>query len=57
MLYKKSTSTSFAANCVGYKFQVTPTKGTFDNARQQCFDMGGDLIHINLGPQGAQYHE
>ena len=40
-----------------YEFKLTLEKGNFDNARAQCADFGGDLITVNLGPEGKQYHE
>merc|ERR1712002_420924 len=40
-----------------YEFQITHEKGNFDFARQQCVNMGGDLITTNLGPEGEQYHK
>ena len=38
-----------------YEFKLTISKGNFDNARQQCASLGGDLITVNLGPKGKQY--
>ena len=40
----------------GYEFKITPQRGTFDECRQQCHDMGGDLIQINFGENGTKYH-
>ena len=40
-----------------YEFKLTPNKGNFENVRQQCASLGGDLITVNLGPEGKQYHE
>ena len=40
-----------------YEFRITPNSGNYDNARDHCAAMGGDLITVNLGPEGSQYHE
>ena len=40
-----------------YEFRITPEEGNFNYARQQCFNMGGDLIQVNLGPEGKAYHQ
>ena len=42
---------------VEYEFRLTPRSSNFDTARHQCVQMGGDLITVNMGPQGQKYHE
>jgi len=42
---------------VDYKFNITPEAGNFSYARQQCIEMGGDLITAIMGPQGKKYHD
>jgi len=34
---------------VSYSFHITNETGNFDEIRQVCLDMGGDLIHENFG--------
>ncbi len=43
--------------CDEYHFTLTPQSGTWDQTRGMCRRMGGDLMHKNLGPEGAKYHE
>merc|ERR1712183_826760 len=38
----------FESNYLTYTFKITTNRGTFDNCRQQCIDLGGDLIQHNL---------
>merc|ERR1712002_267705 len=40
-----------------WKFQITTNRGGWFEVREQCNDLGGDLIYHNLGPEGEQYHE
>merc|ERR1719427_1440111 len=40
----------------GYTFKITPNRGNFDDCRKQCQTLGGDLIQINFGKAGLQYH-
>ena len=42
-----------------YEFQLTCEKANFEKSRKLCANMGGggDLITVNLGPKGKQYHE
>merc|ERR1712183_1147794 len=40
-----------------YQFTITSKKGTFDEVRNECIMLHGDLITINLGPKGQRYHE
>ena len=41
---------------MSYKFKITTNPGNFDEAREQCYDLEGDLLHRNFGPDGALYH-
>ena len=36
---------------------ITPEKGDFDYAREQCHQNGGELITLLLFKQGEKYHE
>jgi len=40
-------------NCI-YKFT---NQGNYNQARSECKSYGGDLIHRNLGPNGAVFHD
>ena len=39
-----------------YEFKLTSSKGNYEYARTSCSAMGGDLITVNLGPEGNIYH-
>ena len=47
----------FLNKLVRYEFRITASRGNFDNARDQCASMGGDLLTESMKPEGSQYHE
>ena len=51
---KQITAEADVATTAEYEFQITPKAGTFDNVREQCHFMGGDLITTNMLPQGEK---
>merc|ERR1719376_82704 len=46
----------FNETIFGYTFKITPNRGTFDDCRKQCQQLGGDLIQWNFGANGFKYH-
>jgi len=45
-------------NCTasGYRFELTKSNGNWNQVRQQCQSVGGDLLSKTLGPDGSKYH-
>lgn len=43
-------------DCTEHTFKATNKGLSFDEARGACFEMGGDLITTNIGPEGLEYH-
>jgi len=49
-------------NCIAgtiveqYSFELTQSRGTWNQVRQQCRNRGGDLLSHNFGPDGSKYH-
>jgi len=39
-----------------YRFQLTQSTGNQSEARRQCQELEGDLIHKTFGPNGSKYH-
>jgi len=40
----------------GYEFKVTERPGTYDEVKQMCRDMNGEIIHKTLGVNGEKFH-
>ena len=40
-----------------YEYRLTPTRGTYWAAREQCLDIGGDLFQEKFGPEGSTQFE
>ena len=52
----RSSAATATCDCTAYSFRITKDKGTYDDVRRWCHDIGGELLHENLGPAGYQYH-
>ena len=38
-----------------YEFRVTSANGNYWQSREECINMGGDLLMHNFGEEGSQY--
>jgi len=43
------------ATCTRYEFRLTPRKGNFEQARQMCKEMNGDLLQVAFERNGLKH--
>merc|ERR1712183_548484 len=48
---------TFMDKFITYEFKITPNRGNYWECREQCLDMGGDLLYHSFGEEGEQYHD
>merc|ERR1712183_629541 len=48
---------TFMDKFIAYEFKITTNRGSYWNCREQCLDMGGDLLYHSFGEEGLQYHD